>query len=103
MPSVPERYSAENEAQFRKIVDAAIRSALEVDEIRSGTTTLVNGQTTKVVDHGLRRVPNAYGVTPVEDWGSATAFWVTSVDEDQLTITVDTDPGADVDFRWWVQ
>lgn len=103
LPSVPPRYDAENEAQFRKVIDAAIRSALEIDEIRSGTATLLNGATTVVVNHGLRRVPNAYGVTPVETWGTATQFWVTTVTADQLTITVDTDPGADVDFRWWVQ
>ncbi len=39
-------------------------------------------------------------VTPIESWGSATKFWVTTITSTQFTITVDQDPGQDVDFAW---
>jgi len=39
-------------------------------------------------------------VTPIESWGAATKFWISAYAADTFTITVDQDPGADVDFAW---
>lgn len=70
-----------------------------------GTTTLVNGQTTIVVTHGLGWTPIAGDIVvcPIEDWGSATSFWVHTFTATEFTIEVDQDPTADVDFAWQAQ
>ena len=68
----------------------------------SGTATLVNGQTTIAVTHGLDVTPAAGDVmlTPIEAWGSMTEFRVSTYTSTQFTITADQDPGQDVDFAW---
>ena len=68
----------------------------------SGTSTLVNGQTSIAVTHGLAVTP-AIGdviVTPIEAWGAATQYWISAYSSTTFTITVDQDPGQDVDFAW---
>lgn len=68
----------------------------------NGSATLVNGTTSIAVTHGLSVTPslNDISVTPIEAWGAATQFWITSPTSTQFTINVDQDPGQDVDFVW---
>ena len=68
----------------------------------SGTATLVNGQTSIVVTHGLAVTPVAGDimVTPMESLGSASEFYIDTYTSTQFTIHVDSDPSADVDFAW---
>jgi len=68
----------------------------------SGTATLVNGQTSIVVNHGLAVTPAAGDimVTPIEAWGAMTEFYIDTYTSTQFTIHADQDPGQDVDFAW---
>jgi hypothetical protein len=68
----------------------------------SGTATLVNGQTSIAVTHGLDVTPGVGDVmvTPIEAWGAAVNFWIDTYTSTQFTINVDANPGQDVDFAW---
>jgi len=68
----------------------------------SGTATLANGTTSIAVNHGLDVTPSAGDivVTPIEDWGNMTKFWIGNYTSTQFTIYADQDPGQDVDFAW---
>ncbi len=68
----------------------------------NGTATLVNGNTTIVVTHGLALTPDIQDivVTPIEAWGSMLQFWVDTPTATQFTINANQDPGQDVDFAW---
>lgn len=70
-----------------------------------GTATLVNGQTSIVVTHGLGWTPAAgdIQVTPMEALGAATEFFVDTYTATQFTINVDLNPTQDVDFAWAAQ
>jgi hypothetical protein len=68
----------------------------------NGTATLLDGNTTVVVTHGLGVTPDIedISVTPIELWGAATQFAAHTPTSTQFTIEVDQDPGQDVDFAW---
>lgn len=68
----------------------------------NGSATLASGTTSIAVTHGLDVTPSLHdiSVTPIEAWGSATQFWITTPTSTQFTINVDQDPGQDVDFAW---
>ena len=68
----------------------------------NGTATLADGTTSIAVTHGLDVTPalSDISVTPIEAWGSATTFWISSPTSTQFTINVDADPTQDVDFAW---
>lgn len=68
----------------------------------SGTATLLNGQTTKVISHGCSYTPNAgdISVHPIESLGSASFWYVDTITSTQFSIHVNADPGQDVDFAW---
>lgn len=66
---------------------------------KTGTATIVSGTTSINVAHGFGEAPTRVSVTPAENMGSATKFWAT-VDGTNVTINVNTNPGADVDF-WY--
>ena len=68
----------------------------------SGTATLVSGQTTIVVTHGLAVTPvvGDIMVTAIETLASASFFWVSTLTSTQFTLNVNTDPTQDVDFAW---
>lgn len=68
----------------------------------SGTTTLVNGQTSIIVNHGLDIIPSAGDimVTPIEAWGNMTSFYIDIYTATQFTIHADQNPSQDVDFAW---
>ena len=68
----------------------------------SGTATLLNGQVTIVVTHGLDVTPVAGDimVTPMESLGAASEFYIDTYTATQFTIHVDANPTQDVDFAW---
>jgi Pectate lyase superfamily protein len=69
----------------------------------SGTATVANGTTSIAVNHGLAVTPALanISVTPTNNLGSATKFWISGVGATQFTINVDTDPGAtSATFVW---
>lgn len=69
----------------------------------SGTATVANGATTAVVTHGLDVTPVAGDVvvTPTNNLGNATKFWIDTYTATQFTIHVDSDPGIDTaTFAW---
>lgn len=53
---------------------------------KSGTTTFVNGATTKVVNHGFGRAPTC--VIAVGTTADTSAIWITSITTTQFTINV---------------
>lgn len=80
----------------------AIRNNLGDVTENSGTATLVNGQTSIAVTHGLDVTPVAGDimVTPIEAWGAMTEFYIDTYTATQFTIHADQDPTQDVDFAW---
>lgn len=72
----------------------------------SGTATVASGATTASVTHGLGATPSAahVTVTPTNNMGNATKFWVTAVGSTTFTVNVNSDPGATTaTFAWKVQ
>ena len=69
---------------------------------KSGTATLVNGQTSIVVTHSLDITPSAGDIiiTPLEAWGNMTQYYIDTYTSTQFTIHANIDPGQDVDFAW---
>ncbi len=70
----------------------------------SGTATVLNGNTTIVVTHGLDITPliKNISVTPIETLASASFWWVDTITSTQFTINVNADPTQDVDFVWQI-
>ncbi len=71
----------------------------------SGTATVISGgPTTVVVAHGLSVTPAAKDIviSPTNSIGSATKFWVNTIDATNFTINVDVSPGASstATFAW---
>jgi hypothetical protein len=71
----------------------------------SGTATVAaGGPTTVVVAHGLSVTPAAKDivVSPTNNMGSATKFWVNTIGATNFTINVDVSPGASstATFAW---
>lgn len=72
----------------------------------SGTATISSGSTSTSVTHGLAITPTAADiqVTPTNNLGNATKFWITDVGASTFTINVDADPGASTaTFAWSAQ
>lgn len=77
----------------------------------SGTATVASGSTSIVVTHGLASNTNTAAptvkdviVTPTNNMGSATKFWVSAISATTFTISVDVAPGATTaTFAWQVQ
>jgi len=71
----------------------------------SGAATVLNGNTTVTVTHGLAITPNIHDihVTPTNNLGSATKFWVSGPNATDFTINVDANPGAGTaTFSWMI-
>lgn len=92
-------------------IEAAFKAALVDQEFadllapllkNSGLVTLLNGQTSVVVPHGLASTPASgqIQVTPMKTWSAASEFWFDTLTETTFTIRVDLDPLQDVDFAW---
>lgn len=74
----------------------------QLSKVQSDVATIANGTTTEVVAVGA-----AYDGKPAllsfnSDPGSAAKLWGVWDGSGNLTITVDTDPGADVSVAWSV-
>lgn len=85
---------------------AVIRGNTGTDEdTKSGTATIVNGTTSIAFNHGIGVMGPTWtvdqvSVNPLSNLGSAAKFWVSAISATQITISVDADPGADIDFAW---
>lgn len=69
----------------------------------NGQAVVPNGSTTFVVTHGLSLTPDLEDISlsPLNDLGSASKFWVTTPTPTTFTITVNTNPGASTaSFAW---
>jgi hypothetical protein len=71
--------------------------------LNNGNATVANGSTSIAVTHGLEETPGLSDiqVTPTNNLGNATKFWVSNPTSTQFTINVDADPGATTaTFAW---
>lgn len=69
----------------------------------AGTATVSAVSTSIAVNHGLNVTPALHNIllTPVNDLGSSTKFWVSNPTSTQFTINVDTQPGGSgAAFGW---
>lgn len=69
----------------------------------NGTATVANGTTSIAVTHGLSATPalDDISVTPTNNLGDATKFWISNPTATQFTVNVDADPGAGTaTFAW---
>lgn len=72
----------------------------------SGTATVANATTSIAVTHGLDITPGlgVISVTPTNNLGTATKFWISNATNTQFTINVDADPGASTaTFAWSIR
>ena len=72
----------------------------------NGTATIANTTTSVTVNHGLDITPtvNIISITPTNDMGNASKFWISNPTNTQFTINVNTDPGASTaTFAWSIQ
>ena len=71
-----------------------------------GSATIVSGQTQITVNHGLYLTPtsNNITITPTNNLGNASKFWIDNVTSTSFRINVNSDPGATgAAFVWTVQ
>lgn len=63
---------------------------------KASVATVASGATSVAVNHGLdfTPTPNEVQITPRNDMGNASKFWVSGVGATQFTINVNADPGA---------
>lgn len=72
----------------------------------NGTATVLSGTTSIAVTHGLAVTPALanISVTPTNNLGSATRFWISNPTNTQFTINVDVNPGATTaTFAWMIR
>ncbi len=88
---VPYKYDRATMYDVIKLIEDNANAA-----VVNGTATVANGATTVVVSHGLSVTPvlKDLSVTPTNNLGNATKFWISSPTATQFTINVDSDPGA---------
>lgn len=69
----------------------------------SGTAIVANGTTSIAVSHVLDYTPNIadISVTPTNNLGSASEFWISTVTSTQFTINVNTNPGSSTATFVW--
>ncbi|MGJ7508675.1 glycosyl hydrolase family 28-related protein [Variovorax sp. GT1P44] len=75
-----------------------IRGNQGVTTYNSATATLTAGGTTTAINHGLPSTPRIQDITltPVTGWGTAQAWWVSSVTASQIVVTTNANPGGGV-------
>lgn len=87
-------------------IGTVVRYNLGYTTEAAGTAVVANGVTTAVVTHGLSVTPLLANikVTPTNNLGTATKFWVSNPTGTQFTINVDASPGAGTaTFSWSIQ
>ena len=71
----------------------------------SGTATITNGNTTALITHGLATTPAISDLIliPVQTnryAATTNGFGITATTSTNFTITVNADPGTDLNFTW---
>lgn len=68
----------------------------------SGTASILSGNTSIAVTHGLGFTPSLQQimVTPTTSLGSASQFWISNPTSTQFTINVNVNPAQTVTFAW---
>lgn len=81
-----------------------VRSNIGFKTSNTGSSTITSGTTSVVASHGLAVTPsiNNIRVTPRDNMGSATKFWISAVGASSFTINVNIDPGTSITFGWAV-
>lgn len=74
----------------------------QLSKLKSGVATIANGDTSVAVDVGAAFDGFPVQLTFAGDPGSAAVAYYEWDGAGELTITVDTDPGADADVAWFV-
>lgn len=88
------------------VATTVVRSNIGWTTESNGTATVTSGTTSIAVSHGLSVTPalSNIQVTPTNNLGSATKFWISSVTSTQFTINVDVNPGATTaTFAWLIR
>ena len=73
--------------------------------IDGGTATVPSGSTSIVVSHDVGSAPNIYEImiTPTNNLGDATTYWVSGVTSTEFVINVDVNPGVTTaTFAWGI-
>lgn len=67
-----------------------------------GSCQIAATATSVSVSHGLGIAPtvNHIRITPLDNMGSATKFWVSAADASAFTLNVNTAPGSTITFAW---
>lgn len=74
-----------------------------------GQTTITSGTTLKTVTHGLNLsigvVPKLEDIqiTPLNNLGKATKYWVSDPTNKKFTVNVDVEPDRDANFAWQIE
>jgi nitrous oxidase accessory protein NosD len=83
--------------------DTRFRSNIGYVTENSGTASVASGNTQVTVTHGLALTPTArhIKVTPTNNLGNASKFWISDIGATTFIINVDTDPGeTTATFAW---
>lgn len=105
-------YLEDNDVGVKADGGAALSSTVKAIRNRgfttenSGTATVSNGNSSVDVSHGLDVTPTAADIqiTPTNNLGNSSLYWITSVGASTFTINVDVDPGATTaTFCWSAQ
>lgn len=86
--------------------DTVVRNNLGWTTENTGTATVLSATTSIAVTHGLDITPSlgSVNVTPTNDLGTATKFWIGGATSTQFTINVDADPGVGTaTFAWSIR
>lgn len=68
----------------------------------SGTATVLNGTTSIVISHGLKKTPVLKDIqVTATGWGNAAKCWISNATATQFTINVDADPGVSTATFVW--
>ena len=76
-------------------------SGTDLNLLIIGQTTVTNGTTSKEVSITGLTSSDLPLISPASDMGSATDYYATT-QTDALSIYVNTNPGKDVDFNYWI-
>jgi hypothetical protein len=86
--------------------DTIVRNNIGWKTDNTGTATVIDTTTSIAVAHGLAITPTLGDivVTPTNNLGNATKFWVSGATTTEFTINVDVDPGATTaTFAWSIK
>ncbi len=97
------RNNATSGLSYRGGTSRVIRDNIGFVTRNSGTAVVANGTTAIVVNHGLDMAPNIHdiSVTPTNNLGLASKFWLSTITPRTFTINVDASPGPmTATFTW---